>query len=102
MTETTTRPSADLLIHSAKLWSDGKLLPHSALVASNGTITARGGDELRTQYSATREIDAAGGLVSPSFVDAHVHMAQGGIERLRCDLTECENAEEVYATIAAY
>ena len=102
MTDDVVVTPADLLIHSARLWSDGEFLPHSVLVATNGTIVALGGDELRTQYAPAREIDAQGGLVTPSFVDAHVHMAQGGIEQLRCDLTACENAEQVYEEIAKY
>lgn len=93
---------ADLLIHSARLWSDGELLPHSALVATGGRIVALGGDELRTAYTATRIIDARGGIVTPSFVDSHVHMSQGGIEQLRCDLTACGSAEEVAAEIIRY
>ncbi|MGO3148390.1 MAG: amidohydrolase [Leucobacter sp.] len=102
MTDNVVPIPADLLIHSARLWSDGSHLPHSVLVAAKGTIVALGNDELRARYAAERVIDAKGGLVTPSFVDAHVHMAQGGIEQLRCDLTECESAEEVYAEIAAY
>ncbi len=93
---------ADLLIHSAKLWSDGETLPHTALVATGGRIVALGGDELRESYSAARVVDAAGGLVTPSFVDSHVHMSQGGIEQLRCDLTACASADEVYAEIGRY
>lgn len=97
MTET-----AQLLIHSARLWSDGALLPHTVLVAKNGKIACLGGEELRVQYAAEREIDARGALVTPGFVDAHVHTAMAGLEMLRCDLTDCENAEEVYAEIARY
>lgn len=93
---------ADLLIHSARLWSGGEPLPHTALVASDGYIVALGGDELCQAYDATRVIDARGGLVTPSFVDCHVHMGPGGIERLRCDLSPCANADEVAAEIERY
>lgn len=97
MTET-----AELLIHSARIWSDGEMLPHTALAAAGGRILALGGDELLEQYEAARVIDAAGGLVTPAFADAHVHAAMGGLEAMRCDLSGCENAEEVYAEIARY
>ncbi len=102
MNDTASPTPADLLIHSAKLWSDGSHLEHSVLVAKDGAIVALGGDELRDAYNAARIIDAGGGLVTPSFVDSHVHMTQGGIEQLRCDLTACTTAEEVYTEIAAY
>ena len=45
---------------------------------------------------------SAGGLVSPGFTDAHVHPIQGGLERLRCDLSEHETREEYLAAIKAY
>ena len=35
-----------------------------------------------------RVVDLAGGLLAPGFVDAHVHPIQGGLERIRCDLSE--------------
>jgi predicted amidohydrolase YtcJ len=47
-------------------------------------------------------VDASGGLVAPGFVDAHVHAVQGGLERLRCDLTEGETREDYLALVRAY
>lgn len=91
----------ELVIHNARIWSDGTMLPHTALAAAGGRIVALGGEELADQ-PARRVIDARGGLVTPSFVDAHVHTAIGGIESLRCDLTACDSADEVYAEIARY
>ena len=32
-------------------------------------------------------VDLGGGLLLPGFTDAHVHPIQGGLERLRCDLS---------------
>src|SRR5690625_4413571 len=93
---------ADLLIHSGVLWSHETRLAETALAVKDGRIIALGGDELRTAVTATRVIDARGGLVTPSFGDAHVHALFGGIEMNRCDLTACTSAEEVAETIAAY
>ena len=47
-------------------------------------------------------VDLAGGLIAPGFVDAHVHPIQGGLERLRCDLSEHSTREEYLAAVAAY
>lgn len=41
-------------------------------------------------------------FLSPGFTDAHVHPIQGGLERLRCDLSEGETREDYLATIKAY
>jgi predicted amidohydrolase YtcJ len=47
-------------------------------------------------------VDCAGRLVSPGFVDAHVHAVQGGLERIRCDLSAGETAGEYVDTVAAW
>ncbi len=52
--------------------------------------------------SGARVVDCGGGLLAPGFVDAHVHAVQGGLERIRCDLSEGRTREDYLATIAAY
>ncbi|WP_395694143.1 amidohydrolase [Nocardioides sp.] len=47
-------------------------------------------------------VDLAGGLLLPGFTDAHVHPIQGGLERMRCDLSELGTREEYLAAIRAY
>jgi predicted amidohydrolase YtcJ len=41
-------------------------------------------------------------FLSPGFTDAHVHPIQGGLERLRCDLSELDTREDYLAAIRAY
>jgi predicted amidohydrolase YtcJ len=41
-------------------------------------------------------------FLSPGFTDAHVHPIQGGLERLRCDLSEHDTREEYLAAIRQY
>ena len=41
-----------------------------------------------------RVVDVRGGLVAPGFVDAHVHAVQGGLERIRCDLSGLSTRED--------
>jgi predicted amidohydrolase YtcJ len=75
-----------------------------------GTVVVRDGrvalvEEGRQGPSRDRAddvVDLAGGLVSPGFTDAHVHPIQGGLERLRCDLSELATREEYLAEIRAY
>ncbi|MDX6375295.1 MAG: hypothetical protein QOD98_4283, partial [Nocardioidaceae bacterium] len=47
-------------------------------------------------------VDLAGGLLAPGFTDAHVHPIQGGLERLRCDLSGLDTREEYLAAVRAY
>ncbi len=50
----------------------------------------------------TEVVDLAGGLLAPGFTDAHVHAVQGGLERIRCDLSEGESREDYLASVAGY
>jgi predicted amidohydrolase YtcJ len=52
--------------------------------------------------AADRTVDLGGGLLAPGFVDAHVHAVQGGLERIRCDLSELGDRDAYLAAIAAY
>ncbi len=53
--------------------------------------------------STTGEVvDLDGRLLAPGFTDAHVHPIQGGLERLRCDLSEQETREDYLAAVRAY
>lgn len=93
--------SAQLIVHNAVLFSNGQLLEDTALAICDGKIVAIGGAEL-ADLPAERGIDANGGLVTPGFVDAHIHAAFGGVETNRCDLSDCDSADEIFETIRAY
>lgn len=58
--------------------------------------------DLATDRSVDRVLDLAGGLVAPGFVDAHVHVVQGGLERIRCDLSGAGTREDYLRLVAAY
>ena len=48
------------------------------------------------------EVDLDGGLLLPGFVDAHVHPVQGGLERVRCDLSEAHTREDYLRIVGEY
>ncbi|MGL5826061.1 MAG: amidohydrolase [Nocardioides sp.] len=62
-------------------------------IAGVGSRVAESPDEI---------VDLRGGLLAPGFIDAHVHAVQGGLERIRCDLSEHSTRAEYLATVAAY
>jgi predicted amidohydrolase YtcJ len=72
--------------------------PATVLVV-DGRIAAVGVAELPR---GTEVVDLAGGLLAPGFVDAHVHAVQGGLERMRCDLSEGSRREDYLATVKTY
>jgi len=84
-----------------------RYLGRADLLVEDGTVieVAPGGFVTGLRPSSTNGVevvDLAGGLVSPGFTDAHVHPIQGGLERLRCDLSELSTREEYLAEVRAY
>src|SRR3982751_382329 len=80
---------------------DGRhhLGPTAAVLVVDGRIAAVGDVAVPAGADV---VDLDGGLLAPGFVDAHVHAVQGGLERMRCDLSEASTREEYLAAITAY
>jgi len=78
--------------------------PDTAVAVVNGRIAEVGhqADVLARAGSGAEEVDLADGLVAPGFQDSHVHPMLGGLERLRCDLTDLSSREEYLAVIGDY
>ncbi|GAA4615596.1 amidohydrolase [Saccharopolyspora hordei] len=66
-----------------------------AVAVRDGRIVAVGREAVREHWSARTEfVDLRGRSLLPGFHDSHVHPVYGGIERLRCDLSDCADAAE--------
>lgn len=75
----------------------------SAIAVSDGLIVAVGDDRLvQDAPTGASIIDAKGGLIMPGFVDAHMHPVEGGLDRLRCDLTNADTRESYLEIIGRY
>ena len=92
---TAPRRPMSTLFRAAAAFDGHRHLGATDVLVENGRITAVGhglrGDEV---------VDAP--FLSPGFTDAHVHPIQGGLERLRCDLTELGTREEYVAAVREY
>jgi N-acyl-D-amino-acid deacylase len=64
---------ADTLIHGGLLFDGSDSAGRIADIAIRGDRILEVGPGLRSRYRATREIDAAGLVVSPGFIDPHTH-----------------------------
>ncbi len=73
--------------------------PAGTVVVTDGRITGVGQDG---PPPGARVVDVTGGLLAPGFVDAHVHAVQGGLERIRCDLSGGSTREDYLELIRAY
>lgn len=95
---------ADLIFTGGPIWtSDPARTIASSLAVSGGTITAVGHDEvLALRGPGTEVVDLSGRMLTPGFIDSHVHAIWGGLDLLRCNLAELSTADEYLAAIVAY
>jgi predicted amidohydrolase YtcJ len=75
-----------------------------AVAVRDGRIVATGtAAEIRRSIGrGTQEVDLAGRMLVPGFIDAHCHPISGGVERMHCDLTPARSAEDCLAAVKTY
>jgi predicted amidohydrolase YtcJ len=91
------KPSADLVITNAKVWTVDKTLPTAQAVAVLGDrIVAVGSNAAIDTWRGphTEVIDAGGKVLLPGFNDAHVHFVTGGQQLDNVQLKDVTNPEE--------
>ncbi len=76
--------------------------PGVGAVISAGRIVAVAADRDLEIPAGAEEVDLAGGLLLPGFQDAHVHPVQGGLERMRCDLSDVHTRDGYLEAVRAY
>ncbi|HSM08098.1 MAG TPA: amidohydrolase [Gemmatimonadota bacterium] len=96
---------ADLVIVDSRVWTGNRDAPWAEAVAVSGErITAVGS---RAEIEAlvdedTRVIDAAGGLVTPGFIDSHVHFIDGGERLASVQLRDAATPDEFARRIGEF
>jgi predicted amidohydrolase YtcJ len=100
-----TAPSGgDLLIRNAQVYTVDPSRPWAQAVAVKGGRIAAVGDDAEAVAAAprhAREVDAAGRLVLPGFIDAHNHVRLGS-DTEAVQLGGATTLDEVRAAIGAY
>ncbi|MDH4347578.1 MAG: amidohydrolase family protein, partial [Gemmatimonadota bacterium] len=97
-------PPADLLIYG-KVWTGDSTRPWAEAVATRGdTIIVVGarGDVDRLRGPNTQVLDNGGALVTPGFMDNHVHLLSGGFQLSSVDLRDARTPEEFTGRLRAY
>ncbi|WP_030691926.1 amidohydrolase [Streptomyces globisporus] len=94
-----------LVLHSARLLDPGTgaFLPETALaVSDDGRISALGDDrEIRALAApATTVVDLKGAVVTPGFVDGHLHPVSGAELTHGLDLSYCADLDDVREALA--
>ncbi|MGC2193854.1 MAG: amidohydrolase family protein, partial [Terriglobales bacterium] len=91
------KPAADLIIGSAKIWTVDPAQPDAQAVAILGDrIVAVGSAAEVSAWRGrkTQIIDAGGKLLLPGFNDSHVHFVSGGAQLENVQLNDATSAEE--------
>ncbi|WP_169576318.1 amidohydrolase [Nocardioides halotolerans] len=84
-----------VVLRGGAVFDGHRHLGRADVLVEAGRIVSVGSD-----LHGDQVVDAA--FVAPGFTDAHVHPIQGGLERLRCDLSELATREEYLAAVRAY
>jgi predicted amidohydrolase YtcJ len=95
---------ADLVFTGGPVFTANTVRSRARTVAvADGRIIAVGGDDVRDLIGpGTELVDLQGRMLLPGFQDAHVHPVWGGLDMLRCDLSEHGTAAEYLDAIGAY
>jgi predicted amidohydrolase YtcJ len=91
------KPSADLIIQNARVWTVDRSLPEAGAVAILGDlIVAVGSNDQVNAWRGpnTRIVDAAGRRLLPGFNDAHVHFTDGGSQLDNVELNDATSQQE--------
>lgn len=73
-----------------------------AVAVRDGRIVAVGEGVRELVGGATEVVDLGGRMLVPGFQDAHVHPVWGGLDMLRCDLSEYATADEYLDAVGRY
>jgi predicted amidohydrolase YtcJ len=98
-----TKPSADLIIRNAKIWTVDRDHPVAEAVAILGDriVSVGSNQDVDTWRGGnTKTIDAAGKRLVPGFDDAHVHFMSGGSQLDNVQLNDATSPQEFARRIA--
>jgi predicted amidohydrolase YtcJ len=98
-------PVGALAIVNARVWTGDRRKPWADAVLVHGEkIEAVGSSaEVKKRAGSTvKTIDARGMLLTPGFVDAHVHFLDGGFALASVQLRDARTKEELVARIKAF
>lgn len=91
-------------IVNARVWTGDPTRPWAeAVQIRDGRIAAVGTTaEIRVAGARGPEIDAAGGLVTPGFIDAHIHLIDGGFRLGWVALGDATGRDAIAARLGAF
>ena len=102
---TSTHPTASLVITNARIWTGNVAEPWAEAMAVNADTVVFVGDEASCKKfisDSTEIVDAGAQLIVPGFIDSHVHFLDGGYSLQAVQLREVSSKKEFIDRIAEY
>jgi predicted amidohydrolase YtcJ len=97
------RAKADILFQNGIILTQDTRQPRVSQLALAGKHILAVGDDLKTFRTAqTRVIDLAGAVMTPGFIDAHLHLFWGGESLLTLPIHQARSRESFMKLIAEY
>jgi predicted amidohydrolase YtcJ len=99
------RPPADLVLVSARIWTGDPTRPEATALAARGgriVLVGTNAEVEALRGPATVVIDGKGRRVVPGFIDCHTHMSMGGFNLLAVDLRHTKDPADFTARLAAF
>jgi predicted amidohydrolase YtcJ len=91
----------DLLLRGGRVFTAEPDQPFvDAVAISDHRIVATGQEAM--DATSSEVIDLGGALATPGFIDAHVHPASSGLDKLRCHFDGCSDAASAVQRVAEY
>ncbi|MBY0488422.1 MAG: amidohydrolase [Gemmatimonadaceae bacterium] len=99
-----TAKTVTLAIVNGHVWTGDSAKPwaEAVAVADHEIVAVGTSDEIRRMTGEARVIDAAGAMVTPGFIDSHVHFLDGGFALASVKLRDAKTKEEFIRRIAEF
>lgn len=94
--------AADFVFTDGRIFTSDRSRPFADSLGVKDDRILAVGDAEEVIGSKTEVIELDGALLTPGFIDAHVHVATSGLDKLRVSFDECENAGHALAAIGRY
>lgn len=97
-------PQVTLAVVNAKVWTGDHARPWvDALAVAGGRIAALGPTEaIQALAAGATVLDARGQLVVPGFIDAHLHLVQGGLRLHSAQLRDARTPADLVTRLRAF
>src|ERR1041384_8207319 len=94
-----------IAVVNARIWTGDVRRPWADALAASGdrlTVVGSSAEVKKIVTPATRVIDARGGMVTPGFIDSHIHFLEGGVGLSSVQLRDAKTREEFTRRVAEF